>query len=248
MFKQPNVECYLKSVVLDTEDDKRICKLRLFVTPITFDLASEVSPLIADRLFRKSGDGFVPVQEMDGPKFLIQVSEQSMEYRRHPEYVGHQVSVSHVSIGNLTAQKVIPGDPNFSLIFTASFEILDKTVITDLADLLHEKLFVTFAPMQPGLFDNEGGPVMKLECLLCQAAAPEFASSDEKRAYCRDCKHNAAEDDHPLKRIRPDVAAASAIADSMQEGDDQPKQKDPLAEEGSFINNRNRTGRKKRTQ
>jgi hypothetical protein len=154
MFSE-NTECYLKSIKLEADGDKRTAHLRFFLTPASYELAAEAHPQIAERLFRKNGSSYDPVLEMTRVEFALNFPEQQLTYRRHPEYVGHEVMIPNVEIGKVSAQKVIAGSPDFSLIFTASFEILDKTVITDLVSLLHEKFFLTFTVAQLGLFDED---------------------------------------------------------------------------------------------
>lgn len=236
MFKS-ETKLFLKSINLRSEDDnKRIAVLRFFLTPATYELASEVSPNVADRLFRKNGNMYEPVLEMGRTEFLIQIPSQSMSYRRHPDYVGHQVHIPDVSIENLSAQKVIPGDPNFSLIFDASFEILDKTIVTDLVDLLHENFYVTFAPMQPGLFGQEG-EWDDLLCRLCSAPNPEWGvegSKKPKLAYCNKCKDQKMDDEN-LIRIADHSRAAAAAEDN--DGSEESKPTDPLLA-GDDINRR----------
>jgi hypothetical protein len=160
MFSE-NTECYLKSIKLEADGDKRTAHLRFFLTLASYELAAEAHPQIAERLFRKNGSSYNPVLEMTRAEFALNFPEQQLTYRRHPEYVGHEVMIPNVTIGKVSAQKVIAGSPDFSLIFTASFEILDKTVITDLVSLLHEKFFLTFTVAQPGLFDEDEEEVVR---------------------------------------------------------------------------------------
>ncbi|HET7910021.1 MAG TPA: hypothetical protein VFL19_04885, partial [Nitrospira sp.] len=200
----------------------------------------ELSPNVADRLFRQNGNTFEPALEMGKTDFVFQIpGTMAMHYRRSPDYVGHQVSVQDVKIENLSAQKVIPGDPNFSLIFDASFDIVDKSVVTDLVALLHENFYVTFAPMQPGLFDEaDSWKNVDLLCRLCDAPNPEWdvENSTPKLAYCDKCVRKK-EDHEKVIRIR-DTAKAEAVADDMSgDGDEEGKGADPLLA-GADINRR----------
>lgn len=245
MFSSQNIKAYLKSINLDTDKNKRIAKTRFFVT-LTHELALEASPHIADRLFRKNGNGYDPVQEVSQMDFVLNFPHQSLSYRRSPDYVGHHVIIPDVGISDVTAQK-LSGRKEFTLLFNCQFEINDKTIITDLIDLIHENFYLTFRSVQPGLFDNEGGPVMDLLCRMCDAPEPEFATTDGQFAYCHKHKHQSQEGES-IVRIRPDTAKASAITEEIREGD-QPEEthKDPLVETGEFINTRNSNkGRKNR--
>lgn len=235
MFRTENTQLYLKSINLKAEDDnKRFCTLRLFRTPISFELASEVSEGIADRLFRKSGSSYQPVQEMGRAELFVSVPLLSMEYRRSPDYVGHQVLIENVSIENVWAQKLLPGNPNFSLLFDARFEIVDKTVVSDLTTLLHETFFFTFKQMQPGLF-GEPDEWKDVLCRMCDAPNPEWGveGSSPKLAYCEKHKHQKIEDEK-LIRIADHARAAVAAKDEESE---EPKPGDPLFS-GADINDK----------
>jgi hypothetical protein len=208
MFKTDQVKAYLKSIAFKIEDGKRICTTRFFVTPITHTLAAEASPAIAGQLFRNNGTGYQPVLELGRTEFTIQVPVQSMSYKRHHEYTGHDVLIPEVTINGISAQKVVPGDPNFSLIFNASFEILDKSIVPDLVDLLHENVYLTFAPMQPSLFSENYDDVL---CRMCDAPNVEFIVKHSKPVigYC--AKHSSQkEDSEVLVRVR-DFEAARAV-------------------------------------
>jgi hypothetical protein len=234
MFKKENVELYLKSINLKAEDDnKRFCALRLFRTPISYELAAEVSEKIADRLFRKSGSSYQPVQEMGRTELFIATQLLSMEYRRSPDYPGHEVLIENVSIGNVWAQKLIPGNPNFSLLFDARFEIMDKTVISDLTTLLHETFYFTFKAMQPGLF-SELGEWDGVLCRMCDAPNPEWGveGSKPKLAYCEKHKDQKIEDERLIRIADHARAQVAAEGDPPEET---PKPGDPLLA-GADIN------------
>lgn len=246
MFNTENVKAYLKSIVLDTDKDKRIARLRFFVG-LTHDLATEASPHIADRLFRKNGDTYDPVLEVTSMDFAITFPQQSLSYRRSPDYVGHHVFIPNVRISGVSAQKLISGKPDFSLLFNCEFEITDKTVITDLIDLIHENFFITFRAIQGELFEQPDD-YDSLLCRLCDAPNPEFIVLKTKPilAYC--AKHVSQKaDDEKVKRIR-DSEAAAAVAGSMREPGDESenensKGKDPLAND---LNRRNQMSRRKK--
>ncbi|HEY6382036.1 MAG TPA: hypothetical protein VIY07_09555 [Pseudolabrys sp.] len=239
MFQSTNVEVYLKSAVLDTDGDKRIAKAKFFITPIEYELACEISYGIADRLFTGKNGDRAPSQEMTKADFVMSFPRYSMEFTRDPGYSEKHTLIPDVSITSLSAQKLFADKSDFSLIFTASFEIggdAGKTIVRDLIDLLHEKLFITFRASQGELFEKRE-PVMDLACRLCGKENPEWATTDNKFAYCE--AHNAnIQEGERLKRIR-DTAAARSL---MREPGDEPEQPhtDPLRDEAEFINQRGR--------
>jgi len=152
--------------------------------------------------------------------------------------VGHQVLIPDVGTINVAAQRIEASSPDFTLMYTNEFEILDKTVITDLVDLLHENFYLTYAPMQAVLFPKDD-PFKDLLCRLCEAPNPAWLveNSNPPLAYCDAHKDQTVEGER-LRRIR-DVAAAAAVVDAMQESDEQ--KEDPL---GTFVNARARGRRR----
>jgi hypothetical protein len=239
MFSTENVPAYLKSIVLKTEAKKRMASLRFFITPITYNLALEAAPAIADRLFNANSD-HTPVQEMGRTEFLVRIPKQSMSYKRHPDYVGHDVLIPEVAIDGISAQKVIQGNPNFSLIFDASFEIGDKTVIPDMIDLLKEKVYVTFKPLQGSLFEEPAKYADAL-CRLCDAPNPEFkVKGSSKIFYCQK-DVDQREEGEEVERIRNTDQAAKVVDEMRGEtdgsGESSKKAVDPLLA-GEDINKR----------
>jgi hypothetical protein len=131
--------------------------------------------------------------------------------------------------------------------FNTSFEINDKAVIPDLVDLLHENVYLTFAPMQPSLFPDKENYDDVL-CRLCDAPNVEFivARSKPVLGYC--AKHSLQkQDDETLVRVRNAEEARAAVKDmqSHEAQQEAPAGGDPLAEEGDFINKRNRNRSKR---
>lgn len=255
MFESENVKTYLLDAWPDLDGEKRLVKLRCYVNPISYALAQEVDPAIASTLFHKLGPEMAPRSNLSHCRFVSNIGPQSLTYCRDPEHSNSRVFIPVVSITKLEAGKVTPESNDFALMFTVSFEKNDPKVLNDLSDLLHEHFFVTFAELQPTLFDKQPDPVMDLHCLLCDAPNPEFATTDGKRAYCEKDKHNKAEDD-TLKRIR-DSAKAAAVAEEMREPGDESEPeplRDPLLsddaqrDEASFINERNKRGRPRKAR
>jgi hypothetical protein len=245
MFSTAEVKTYLLDAWPDLDGDKRLIKLRCYVNPISYELAQEVDPEIASTLFHKLGPDMAPRSHLSHCRFVSNIGPQSLEYCRDPKHANSRVFIPAVSISKLEAGKVTPESNDFALMFTVSFEKSDPKVLNDLSDLLHEHFYCTFAELQPGLFD-EHEAVMDLRCRLCDGANPEWATSDNKFAYCNIHSANIQEGER-LKRIR-DTAKPEMIADEMgrEPGDEEPEPRvDPLAEEADF-NARNRQGRRKR--
>lgn len=245
MFTTENVEVYLKSAILDTDGEKRIAKVKFHKTPIDYDLAREISPQVAGRLFHGSNGETnpAPVLEMTKAEFLLNIPKQSMSFIRDPGFSTKKSLVESAEIVSVSAQKLFADNPNFSLIFTVAFEITDKSILQDLVELLHEKVFITFRPMQGELFEGKPtDPVMLLLCRLCDAPNPEFVTTDGRFAYC--FKHDKSiQEGETLRRIRDHGMLLRAV-EEMQQGEEASKEKrtDPL--DGDF-NKRNQQSRRK---
>jgi len=244
MFETENLECYLQDVYPEVDGEKRIVKMRLYVNPVTRELCQEVDEEIARTLFHKIGSEQLPRPLLHSCKFdLGTLPPYALNFCRDPKHGNHHVHIPAVTISKVEAGKVTPESNEFALMFTVAFEKHDPKIVNDLADLLHEKFFLTFTELQPSLFENQD-PVMDLLCRLCDAPNPEFATTDGKFAYC--FKHEAnKEDGESLRRIRDHQAAVDAMREPGDETETEGApagKKDPLLE--SDFNARNRQGRR----
>lgn len=245
MFKTENQKCYLAEVLLKVDGEKRMAHCKFQITPVTYELAAEISPRIADRIFRGSPGNYAPVLEMNLVQFTLNFDPLSMTFMRDPNYAVGRALIQEVEIKSLIAKRLAPEIPDFSLIFVAAFEFQDPMMAKDLVQLLHENVFLTFAPMQPGLFeDKDNTPAyMDLCCRLCEAPNPEFVTMDEKFAYCEKCECNKAEGEI-TRRIRDRVKAQAAVEDIAEETTPDSRATDPLLE--SDFNARNRQSRRRK--
>lgn len=249
MFESQNVETFLQDTYCEADGEKRIVKMRCYVNPVSRELCDEVDKEITRTLFHLVGKEWMPRPLLQRAQFdLGTLPPYALNFCRDPQHGNHHVHIPTVTISKIEAGKVTPESNDFALMFTIAFEKHDPKIVNDLADLLHEKFFLSFTELQPSLFENEK-PVMGLVCRLCDAPNPEFATQDDKFAYCAKCSINAQEGEK-LHRIR-DAAAAEATAHAIdeegrKEGEENgPPRVDPLLDEG--INERNRAIRRKRT-
>ncbi len=239
MFETENVQCYLSDAYPDIDGEKRVLKLRCYVNPVSYELAEEVDPAIASTLFHRIAGEMIPRPVLNHCRFASNIAPHSLTFCRDPEFGNSRAFIPAVSISKLEAGKVIPESNDFALMFTVTFDIHDKSVLGDISDLLHEKFFLTFAELQPNLFDGQD-PVMDLLCRLCDAPNPEHATIDGKFAYCETHSANIQEGER-LKRIRDAVKAAGVVRGLREPGEEEFQEEertDPLAEEGAFINKR----------
>lgn len=248
MLTSQNVKIYLQDAWPDIDGEKRLIRLRCYLNPVSYELCQEVDPAIAQTLFHKLGNQMAPRSILNHCRFATQVGPHSLRYSRDPEHANSRVFIPSVSITKLEAGKVTPESPDFALMFTVSFDKNDPKVLNDLSDLMHEHFYCTFAELQPSLFE-EGDPYAGMTCRLCEGkkGPVTHVSMDRKTAYCESDFHNA-EPEERIERVKDPVKAA-AIVEEMQrepgdETENEPKGRDPLAEEG--INQRNQMGRRKK--
>lgn len=241
MFTTENQKCYLAEVQPKADGDKRIAYCKFHITPVSHALAVDISPLIADRIFRGSNGSYAPVLEMSSAHFLTNYGKQCMTVMRDPNYAVGRALIQDAEIKSLAAKKLFPDNPDFSIVFVVAFEIQDPLIVKDLVQLLHENVYLSFSPMQPALFETKKSTAfMDLNCRLCDAPNPEFVTLDEKFAYCAKCECNKAEGE-VTRRIRDHVQAAAAAA-TMQE--EPARAEDPLIDKD--FNQRNRQSRRKK--
>lgn len=242
MFDTEKVKVYLVDVFPDLDGEKKIIKLRCYVNPCSHELAREVDPEIASVLFHKLGNEMAPRSIAHHMRFTKNIKPQAMNFCRDMEF-GTQVQIPAVSISKLEAGKVTPESNDWALMFTVAFEKHDPKVLNELSDLMHEHFYLTFAELQPGLFDHQDA-VMDLICRLCDAPNPEYVTTDNKFGYCEKCSVNK-EDGETLRRIRDKQAAVEVASELREPGDEEEEEprEDPLVED---INRRNQMGRRKK--
>src|SRR5438477_9711616 len=122
------VEAILKSVVLDSHDDQRIARCVLHVTPLSYELAKEVSAHIADRLYQLNGrNEFVPCLEVTSMSFNEKIPPQRMEFRPHPDVAVPGGVFQGVEIRGLQAFRPKSRE-EFALVLQIRFEIGERGV------------------------------------------------------------------------------------------------------------------------
>lgn len=247
IFTTENIKTYLLDAYPDIDGEKRLIKLRCYVNPVSYELCQEVDPAIAQALFHKLGEQMAPRSILNHCRFSSQIGPHSFAYCRDPEHGNSRVFIPAVNISKLEAGKVTPESNDFALMFTVSFDKNDPKVLNDLSDLMHEHFYITFAELQPSLFDNPD-PYADMVCRLCEGAKGQVThvSKDRKTGYCEADHHNA-EPEERIERVKDPIKAAAAIAEMQREPGDEsenePNGKDPL-EEG--INQRNQMSRRKK--
>lgn len=121
MFKSKCVNCFLSGFAGHGDDtDNKELKLTFQVSPISQELASEVSPRLADRLFRFEEDEWRPSSEISKAAFAsLQIKMQNIEFYELPEFVdtNQGTMVENGAISNLRASRATNDSAQFKLEF-----------------------------------------------------------------------------------------------------------------------------------
>jgi hypothetical protein len=261
MFQTPKVQAYLNNFTGHGDDEEKELKLSFYVTPISYQLASEVSPQLADRLFRNNGDEWQPAQEMPKASFSsIQVPKQNLIFHPHsePTLIASGIMVQSALISNLRAQRAFPDKPDFRLEFDCVIP-MDKTTM----DLVHQyykkTCFLTTEPSQVEMeFDETDAVDGNALCEECSLLAVVIDS--EQHTYCQThIRLGKGEIKFFRKKETPAEAEARVLAErngqeqasESEEGgtdaaDGEAADGDRAGDDGAFINSRNRRTRKPR--
>lgn len=158
MFETPKISAFLQNASFRGENEKKYVRFQFYLTPISYELACEVSPRLADRLFRKIEDGaWAPASEVPSIGFdLGKIPLHTIELHPHDDammdHTGAMMQRAHIT--GIHARKLFPDNPNFTLIFSADVPMDDMSV--KLAQKYFKlPVFLTFAVMQGQLFPDE---------------------------------------------------------------------------------------------
>lgn len=147
MFRTSRVACYLNGFAGHGEDnDSKELKLIFHIAAISPDLASEISPYLADRLFRRVEGEWEPAREISKASFAsVQVQMQNITFYSLPErdlIEAAPVLVQGCAISNLRAQRDAEG-------FRLEFDVV-VPMDSDTMEIV-EKYYkaTTFLSMEP---------------------------------------------------------------------------------------------------
>jgi hypothetical protein len=121
MFKSRRVACYLNGFAGHGDDpESKELKLIFHITPIEHELARDISPKMADRLFRNGDVEPEPALEITKASFSsINVPMCNIKFDSLPDSDSMLpgVMVAGAGISNLRAAKVVAGGSDFRLEF-----------------------------------------------------------------------------------------------------------------------------------
>lgn len=191
MFKTPKVKAYLQAVKwVGKEDDPRQ-RMTFYITPISFELACEISPKLADRLFRKdpNTDRWMPARELGTGGFDIgTVPLQTMEW--HPagegtlDFDAGQM-VQGVTVNDISTLHLFADSDDTTLAFVCECP-LDAHIVELARKYYRKNVWLTMAQMQAKLFDTSAPGQLdpNKKCLEC--GLPSKWIDSEKDFFCAD--------------------------------------------------------------
>lgn len=180
MFLTPKIAAFVQQASLEGKEDEQLVKFVFYITPISHTLACEVSPAIADRIFKSDASGTPqPITEIQLVNFdigTVDLQEMEMYPVEDPAMENHGVLLKAVQISKISARKLFPDDPKFSLIFSAELPKDDLSVAM-MSKYFKRKVFLTFETMQKEL---PLGETPKCE----ECPDPAVAQDSEKNFLC----------------------------------------------------------------
>jgi hypothetical protein len=253
MFSTEKIKSYLNNFTGNGDSDEKFMKLVFYVTPITYELASEVSPLLADRLFRNSnGKDWQPAQEMPKASFSsIQVPKCNLTFHPHDAdmKIDNGVMVPAVAISNLRAQRAYPDKPEFRLEFDCVVPMDQDTM-----ELVHKyyksTCFLTFEASQAEIeFEEDQIGSTQKHCEECEE--PAIYEDSEHSFFCGKHVRAAHGEVKLIVRKETPAEAEARLAREAEENDkkqpgEETEEVPEEAETGSFINARNKRTRRRR--
>ena len=153
MFKTERVCCYLNGFAGHGDDqESKELKLVFHVTPISQELATEVSPHLADRLFRWDGlDGtWQPAREITKASFAsVHVQMQNITFHGLPEENREDrgVLVLGAAISNLRGRRAFQDSFEFRLEFDVVVP-MDSITMELVEKYYKSPCFLTMEPIQ----------------------------------------------------------------------------------------------------
>jgi hypothetical protein len=224
MFQTPKIPAFIQGASLEGKEDAQMVRFKIYITPIPHALACEVSPAIADRIFKFDASKTPqPIPEIQSVNFdigTVDLQTMIMYPVDDPAMDDHAVMLKAVQISKISARKLFPEDPKFSLIFDAELP-KDDLSFSMMGKYFKRKVFLTFETMQQEL-PLSGVPT----CEYCEN--PAVAQDSEETFLCeKDLKTKAvgevkfiAKKETPAEAEKRAVAAAAAATAPADPDDD----------------------------
>lgn len=157
MYKSEKVANHIESCKFTGTADKPLIQATFYVTPLKYDLLYEIDDRIAKTLFRKEGKDHVPVAELGKSVLnLGTIPAHNLEIFPHDQKGADDAGqmIPYATIGEVYCDKLFTDDPNWSLIWKASFGS-DKHSIELLRTYFKKTCFITLVEAQQELIETK---------------------------------------------------------------------------------------------
>lgn len=214
MFTSEKQATHLQSFKSSGDADQPSLDLKLYITPLTYELAYEISDRIAKQLYRREGTNHVPVHELDDPTLILgELPPYNLELFPHAEADGAGQMIAGCRIGKVQASKLFPDNPDWSLVFTVTAP-MDSNSIALAHKYYRKTLFLTLVESQKELFETDDKKPIILDdatvesgkdilCVVCNARASYLAA--DQAGYCDE--HVSAAVGVQVRRVKYTVPA-----------------------------------------
>ena len=185
MFTSEKIPCHLRSVKFKGDEEKGALECNFYITPLTYDLAYELSDRIAKQLFHKQGSVYAPIQEFGLTVLnLGEIDMQNMELYPHDDNGadGSGRMIPACTIGKVSVDKLDEESPDWSLIFQVSMPLDSNSL--ELCNRYYRKtVLITMEPAQEGLFDAAPKKPIILDDAEVEFFNEIFCTMCNKRAH-----------------------------------------------------------------
>lgn len=241
MFKTEKVSAYLNNFTGKGDDERKELKLNLYVTPITYQLANEVSPHLADRLFRRAGnDEWNPCAEMPKAVFNIgDIPAQRVLFYPHQDEAVEKfgILVETARISGIQAVRAFADKLDFRLEFDMTVQ-MDDVTMGICRRFFKEPIYVSMEPVQPVLFDSgQIAPGQVERCEQCQEPASYM---DSAKAFF--CQKHVRGGQGEVKLIAKKETPAEAEARAIREKETERQEQETIPANGDTTDESSETG------
>jgi len=180
-----DVECILDKVNLRKKDEVEVT---FRIQKIPYELANAIAPDIADRLFRKRGSDWQPVDNVPSISFQEGIPVQDVHWRTAPD-VPRRALWRNCQISGIRGKKSFKDQVTWTLYFRLRWATDDKITAGELHSMLGDSLFLTMEESeepQGTLFPPAPeGAVCKIH------RAPATYIGTDASLWCDDCVKSA---------------------------------------------------------
>lgn len=162
------------------KDDAEIALVRLSceINPLTPDLASELHDFVRGTLYTMSGAEVNGL--LGGASFALAIPPQSIAVRMAPDQKKPSFKIDEAKIGGIHAKRSKKSSA-WTLGFTVTCAPASEHQLAQIMECYTRTKYLTFAPAEPGLFDEtpevKGRGISEAEAAAGDIEVPEGASA-----------------------------------------------------------------------